>query len=362
MFNLTYVGTKEAGFLKRAHHKPAALILLFLIACASAFAGGAEEAAEPGVVQLDAEYGKALDGLMAKHPDYSMQVAFGTFTYEYTGLPSSFSRYLEEALAFLIVRSDKYRLFNRNVAVEMDPVFREQYKDFFETNMVGGLLSGRFFDEGSRVRVRVELTNLRDGNLVGSGDLVRSKKELPPKLSIEPVKETRETAAAVDHLIPGDAAPKSQAQAAGALSVAVSTDRGAGASYEDGELMKVFVSVNKDAWVKVYHIDVHGTVQLIWPNRFGGTGLLRAGSPVPIPADGDPFEFLLERPYGTEFIKVVASTQPFEQTEADFSNLRGSPRDVVARGLRVKDASSIAERAEALASYYIGPKVTTVFE
>jgi len=342
----------------------------------------------PKVVTLQADDKKVLDQLIEKHYEDSMQVAFGTFTYEYTGLPSSFSRYLEEALSSLISRSDRYRLFNRNVAAAMDPAFRESYKDFFETNLVGGLLSGRFFDEGNRVRVRIELTNLRDGNLVGSGDLVRLKSELPPRLSLEPAKETQATAmdAAGTPEKPQTAAGGKAASlsvvkwtwesAPGGLSVAVSTDRGSGASYVDGEEMTIFVTTNRDAFVKVYHIDVNGAIQLIWPNRFGGGSVIRPGTPVPIPAQGDPFAFRLGAPYGTEFIKVVASTVPFAQTESDFSSLGTDVRGVLKRGIdvvgkpassngagRVGDSSGdMPQTAEALASYYIGPKVTTVFE
>ena len=333
-------------------------------------------ASAPEVVTLRADDGLVLDQLIAKHYEDSMQVAFGTFTYEYTGLPSSFSRYLEEALSFLISRSDKYRLFNRNVAAAMDPAFRESYKDFFETNQVGGLLSGRFFDEGNRVRVRIELTNLRDGNLVGSGDLVRLKSELPPRISLEPAKETQATAkdaaGTSDKLQTSQTASGGKAAALpvvkwasqskpGGLSVAVSTDRGPGASYVDGEEMAIYVTANHEAYLKVYHIDVNGNIQLIWPNRFGGGSVIRPGAPVPIPAPGDPFVFRLGPPYGTEFIKVVASTVPFTQTESDFSSLGTDVRGVLERGLSVVGTAT-PETAEALASYYIGPKVTTVFE
>jgi len=404
----------------------AILLALLFLAPALTFASGSEESAPtpsaasstatalvtrgasvlvsaPEVVALQATDELVLDQLISKHYEDSMQVAFGTFTYEYTGLPSSFSRYLEEALASLLSRSDKYRLFNRNVAAAMDPMFRDQYKEFFETNLVGGLLSGRFFDEGNRVRVRIELTNLRDGNLVGSGDLVRLKSELPPRLSLEPAKATqataKEVAATFEKTKPapepkadggkdatggmlasgGKAAGAGEAStlpvvrwtwqsAPGGLSVAVSTDRGSGASYVDGEEMTVFVTTNREAFVKVYHIDVNGAIQLIWPNRFGGGSVIRSGSPVPIPAPGDPFAFQLGAPYGTEFIKVIASTIPFSQTESDFSSLGTDVQGVLSRNLTVvgkptaSSTTAAPQTAEALASYYIGPRVTTRFE
>ena len=98
--------------------------------------------------------------------------------------------------------------------------------------------------------------------------------------------------------------------------------------------------------------------QLIWPNRYGGgKGLMKAGSLVRIPSDGDPFAFKLQPPYGTEFLKAVASTVPFVDSQEDFSDLGGEARDVMTRGLSVvSTASTETFYAEALASYYIGPR------
>jgi hypothetical protein len=78
--------------------------------------------------------------------------------------------------------------------------------------------------------------------------------------------------------------------------------------------MVVLVAVNKEAWGKVYHVDVNGKVRLIWPNRFGGGGTIKPGQAVRIPAEGDPFAFKMTPPFGSEFIKIVASTRPSPRT------------------------------------------------
>ena len=132
----------------------------------------------------------------------------------------------------------------------------------------------------------------------------------------------------------------------------MSTDRGVGGVYRTGETLSVLVAVNERAWIKVYHVDVAGKARLIWPNRYSGTpGPLDAGTIVRIPGEGDPFSFVLGPPYGTEFIKVLASTRAFAATESDFTDLAGDARDSISRGLPVTSAD--AERAEGLASYLI---------
>ncbi len=337
----------------------AALALVLAALPSVAFATGnasGPKAASSSPLGTDAP--EVLEGLLAKHYQDSIQLAFGTFTYEYSGLATPFSRYLEDALSSLIASSDDFRLFNRNVASAMDPSFREQYKDFFETNQVEGLLSGRFFIEGANIRVRLELTSLITGNLVGSGDMAIALRGVPSSIAVSPSATSADAAAKLARVLPSSSKD---------LVVSVSTDRGPGACYEDGERMTVYVMVNKKAYVKVYHIAAGGEIQLIWPNRFGGSSsrLLSPGAPIPIPAPGDPFDFVLGAPYGTEFIKVVASTQPFAQTEEDFASLGSDSGTVLTRGLAVLDAAKAGagelgdlpqtERSESLASYYIGP-------
>jgi len=142
------------------------------------------------------------------------------------------------------------------------------------------------------------------------------------------------------------------------LRVAVSTDRGKGAVYREGEKMRIFVSVSRNAYLKVYHVDSGGKVQLIWPNRFGsGDGFARAGAAIQIPANGAPFSFVMTPPFGTEFIKVVAATKPFADIEGDFFDLGAAgqeARAIISRGLSVSpEGERDAYQAEATASYVI---------
>lgn len=298
-----------------------------------------------------------LDAMAAKYWDSRLQAAFGTFTYEYTGLATPFSRWLEDQLSKAASRTDRLTLFNRSAAAAMDPAFKTMYGDFFATNQVDGLLSGKFFTDGPGVRLQLELTSLRNGDLIDARDIIIPSSAIPATISLAPASDIMDRAKALASLAGSPAAP-------GGLAVSVSTDRGAGAAYYDGETMSVFVSVNRDAYVKLYSIDATGKTQLIWPNRFsGGNGRIIAGSPVRIPGSNDPFTFLLGAPYGTEFIKAVASTVPFAQKEEDFATLTGDARSVISRGLLVagnapqKDAKAGSfDKAEALASYVISKR------
>jgi hypothetical protein len=201
------------------------------------------------------------------------------------------------------------------------------------------------------VRARLELTGLSDGVLIGTIDLMIPKAVLPKELAVDPTAAETATASSLSALAPGSGK--------GSLKVSVSTERGASAVYREGEKMVVLVTVNKSAWIKVYHVDALGVVRLILPNKFSpGQRRVEPGSVMSIPGPGDGFAFDMTPPYGAEFIKVIASTRPFAADEtasagdAAFAELGKDARRAITRGISVV-ASGPAERAESMASYVI---------
>jgi hypothetical protein len=298
----------------------------------------------------DADLPASLDKLSANAWQPNLLTAFGTFTYADSSLPSPFSRYLEENLATAITKTSRLRLFNKSVAAAMDPAFRSVYEDFFKSNDLDALLSGRYYIEGSTVRAHLELTSLKEGVLIGTLDLKLPMSAIPQDVAIDPSAAASATASSIGSL--------ASDSGRGSLKVSVSTERGAGAVYREGEKMVVLVAVNKSAWLKVYHIDAIGVVRLIWPNAYTSGRRLDPGSVVYIPGPGDSFSFDMTPPFGTEFIKVIASTQPFAADEtasaggALFAELGTDARGAITRGIKV-NASGPAEKAESMASYLI---------
>ena len=318
---------------------------LFLAACLIGLSLGC--AAE----SWDAGLPASLDKLAASAWQPTLLTAFGTFTYADTSLPSPFSRFLEDSLKTAITNSSKLKLFNKSVASAMDPAFREAYGDFFKNNSVDALLSGRYYIEGPSVRARLELTGLADGILLGTLDLKLPVAVIPPDVGVAPSAQASSTASSIGNL--------NTDSGKSALKVSVSTERGPGAVYREGEKMVILVTVNKSAWIKVYHVDVTGLVHLILPNAWTSSRRIDPGAVVTIPGRDDGFEFEMTPPFGTEFIKVVASTQPFAVDESSgsskddpFAALGTDARGVMTRGLAV-NASGPAEIAEAMASYVI---------
>jgi len=123
---------------------------------------------------------------MANFYDDQVQAALGSFTYEYTDLPTPFTRWLQDELVQGAAATKRLRLFNRGAAQSMDPAFQKIYADFFDTNTVGALLAGRYFDQGDKVLVKFQLTDLRTGNLIGAGEYLFNRAALPAGITVSP--------------------------------------------------------------------------------------------------------------------------------------------------------------------------------
>ncbi|WP_394648987.1 DUF4384 domain-containing protein [uncultured Deinococcus sp.] len=100
-----------------------------------------------------------------------------------------------------------------------------------------------------------------------------------------------------------------------ALDVRVWTDRDSSGTqtpnYVPGERIRLYTSVNQDAYVYLFNVDPQGQVDLILPNRYaGGANFLKANTTKVFPDANDGFTFDIAAPYGLNKVLAVASRTP----------------------------------------------------
>lgn len=316
---------------------------LIAVACllCSAFLAGAQ--ANSQAMELSA----FLDSMTADYYKPSMTAALGSFTYADTQLPTPFSRWLEDELRLALAKTAKIRLFDKQVAAAMDPSIRAMYKDFFGAETVDSLIYGKYKSGSDSVYVTISMTDLTTGQLIAERPVVFAAPQLPEDLRVAPTVQTLQAVSSLASLGGGDASNST-------FTLSMVTDRGIGATYRDGENLSLLIACSQDAYLKIYHVNVNGVAQLIWPNRFGGSGRIAKDQAMRFPAESDPFAYKLGAPYGTEYIKAIASLTPFQTMEPDFSDLAGTAGEAITRGMSVV-AVGASSRAEALAVYEILP-------
>lgn len=283
-----------------------------------------------------------LDRIGQSHYQHIV-AGFGNFTYEYTGIGSSVARYLEDVFTGTLDQSEHFTIFVQDAIKNLDPEFEEAFGGLFNVENFEAIINGQYFDRGSVLEVQFDIISFRTGGLIGRGTLEIPSGEIPSGLSIAPpdVDQALQLRADLEEVL---------SSTDSGFVVRATTNRGDGAVFRDGEEMELSLYATQDAFVKVYHIDVHGNTQLIFPNRFHPENFIPAETYTQIPGPTDPFAFQLHEPYGTEYIQILASTEQFEDIEADFNPL-GTASTYRTRGLSIVQRAG--EVQEILLNYTI---------
>ncbi len=302
--------------------------------------------------RIDGLLDDALKTLSSENPSLTV-VTLGNFTYADKEVGSSFSRYLQELLSSALTRSANFELFARDRLEQILETVELNLSDLVDQQSatrigalkgIQGLLGGRFFDEGSHVRVFLDLVEIETGIVSGKIAVDLPRSSIPSTLSIQPdnysdamfvLEELREV------------------QNAGNTSFVVKawTTRGNGGTYRDGESLVINFFANRDCYIKVYHVDVNRKMKLIFPNKYYDNNFIEEKKIYKIPDSSYPFKFSLTQPYGTEVIKVIASTLQFKDIEDSFQEIGTASRGAIQRGLNIKAKKS--QVTETMMSYTI---------
>ena len=282
-----------------------------------------------------------------------MVVSFSNFTYGDKKIGSGFSKYLETQLCLALGKSDRFQLFAKDRLEEIlesielslsDLIDSAQSPNVGKLKAIQGLISGRFFDTDDTVQVFLELLNVETGTILSNTKIYIPKSEIPASVSIKP-QNYSDALYVLDELARVENADNKD------FIVKLWTKRGDGGTYIDGEKLVVNFYTNRNCYIKIYHVDVRKNMQLIFPNEFYSDNFINKKRLYKIPDERYPFSFVLGEPYGTEFIKVIASTVQFIDIEKSFENLGITADSMVKRGLKVSREK--AQTTELMSSYTI---------
>jgi hypothetical protein len=95
------------------------------------------------------------------------------------------------------------------------------------------------------------------------------------------------------------------------LEVNVWVDRGSGAVYHPGDNIKVYFKTSQDCYLVVYGIDTRGDVNILYPYDETDAPWVEGGKTYRIPDKNDNYDLRIDGPKGTEYIRAVASLDPF---------------------------------------------------
>jgi len=158
--------------------------------------------------------------------------------------------------------------------------------------------------------VRAEIVDAHSGERLGTASVRLPYDALPPGLDAGKLTVARQltrslslAAGAVDKQI-------GVAPAAGGvepLRVRVWTE-GRWRTFKAGQLIVFKVTVNRDAYVRLFNVRPDGTAVMLFPNAYHSDNVLSAGKVLTVPSGKMDFEFFAEPPFGPEAVQVVATS------------------------------------------------------
>lgn len=150
----------------------------------------------------------------------------------------------------------------------------------------------------NEIWVNVSLKEAGTDILQGASSVVIDKRSVPSDLVLVPQVATK---------------PASQETkyTGGSITLELTSHLGDGQTYMEGDTISYFVSMDRDAYLLLIYEDAQHNLIQILPNRYSGSGHYMAGRFIEVPGGKDPFEFVIEGPFGLESVWAFAASRPF---------------------------------------------------
>ena len=275
-----------------------------------------------GPVSVVSKAAEALRETYRENPELSIGArtcVVGGFTWSDSGVGTAFSEYLRGLVEDALMEIDEFDLV---IPPDGSVFFGREAEQFItgEDASHGGRLPvsafrlyGTYEVRDGKAVVQVKVFSEVFSRLMSEFALFIPMENIPPGVEIYP--SNLDVISDVSENV-GDLYSGTED-----FQIFISTNRGEGGVFKEGEYLKLFLLASRDSYIKLYHIDVKGKTALIFPNRFEKNNYLPGGEILEFPGKRSPFQFRIVPPYGTEIIKVVASTRQFSSLEKDFSDL-----------------------------------------
>ena len=309
------------------------LLILLLLAVAPTAAWGQSVTAALGQVAAKIEQVPAIK---------SKNVAVGEFPLT-TGLMSEMGTFVADQLdaaltgrasaaGFKVVtRSHLCQVIRENklwVDDRFDPELHKKLGRFAHADFV---LAGRVTGLGRQLAMTVRLVESETGQQVWADTIT-----VPLDEGLKALLERRlvgdgcggpvQVAAAEPPVRPGAAdapaparpgAPPAEQQ----LHVRIWTDK---KSYRIGDMIRIGLRVNRDAYVTLVNIGTSGEVAIIYPNRFHPSHFVRGGEDVIVPPPESGFTLTVQGPAGFDQVRALATAEPISLHASDFGGRPGA--------------------------------------
>jgi Domain of unknown function (DUF4384) len=107
-------------------------------------------------------------------------------------------------------------------------------------------------------------------------------------------------------------------------------------TYARGEVLKLSIKTNQDAFVTIFNVGPTGKVTQLFPNKFQKDSLIKADVDTLVPSEESTAQIKIAGNLGAELIKIVATNKPTDlgvkvvaNSDQTFSALNGGVQELV---------------------------------
>lgn len=220
-------------------------------------------------------------------------------TYQDTKMGSPFARQFRAELENKFIQMANWKIAEQNQSFSSKS--SQIMRDLAKESGASLLFSGTYWERDNEVKLMVNIRDIESGKVLAGTDLTFDASILPNSVSLKP--ENYESA-----LVAQGAFGQGEI-VSGQLRVEAWTNKGNdNVMYSAGETMKLFVRVNREAYLRFLYVLADGRWTLLYDDYYIDKS--KANQAIEIPE-----EFECSPPFGAEMLVIVARTEKFEPLE-----------------------------------------------
>jgi len=220
-------------------------------------------------------------------------------TYQDTKMGSSFARHFRAEIENQFIQMANWKIAEQ--IQSFTPKSSQIMRDMVKESGANLIFSGTYWERDNEVKLMVNIRDMDSGKVLAGTDLVFDAPILPGNLSLRP--ENFESA-----LIAQGAFGQGEI-VSGQLRIEAWTNKGNdNVMYSSGETMKLFVRVNREAYLRFLYVLADGRWTLLYDDYYIDKSKVNQAVEI-------PEEFECAPPFGAEMLVLVARTEEFEPLE-----------------------------------------------
>jgi Domain of unknown function (DUF4384) len=262
----------------------------------------------------------------------------GTFTWEESGIGTSFSSYIQKSVQDAVLETKSFDLIMSDLQPVFGPEASKILSDNKEMQMGSFLIYGEYSIQAAVIKLDIKIYSNSFSKLITEASLNLPMEKVPLGMQVIPADLDKITNVSkeIDNLY-----GKSE------LDIFVTSSRGKGAVFVEDDFMQVYILASENCYIKMFLIGVDGHSVQIFPNKYESNNFLPGKQMLRFPGKTSPFKYQLVPPLGTETIKVIASTVQFSTINNGFKDL-----GMATRGILVVETESEEQETMAEASFF----------